>query len=97
MTIRNSDEIKIFAGNANLPMAEAVARFLETPLGKCRVNRFSDGEVWVEIDESVRGLHTFVLQPTSPPAHEHLMERLVIIDALKRDVPIGKKPGWARD
>lgn len=80
----DSDEIKIFAGNSNQAMAEAVARFLETPLGKCRVNRFSDGEVWVEIDESVRGLHTFVLQSTSPPTNENLMELLVVIDALKR-------------
>jgi ribose-phosphate pyrophosphokinase len=82
--MRGSDEIKIFAGNSNPAMAESVARFLETPLGKCRVNRFSDGEVWVEIDESVRGLHTFVLQSTSSPVNEHLMELLVMIDALKR-------------
>jgi ribose-phosphate pyrophosphokinase len=80
----DSDEIKIFAGNSNAAMAAAVGRFLETPLGKCRVNRFSDGEVWVEINESVRGLHTFVLQSTSPPANENLMELLVVIDALKR-------------
>ncbi len=80
----DGDDIKIFAGNSNPAMAEAVGRFLETPLGKCRVNRFSDGEVWVEIDESVRGLHTFVLQSTSPPANENLMELLVVIDALKR-------------
>src|SRR5262249_42605803 len=79
-----SEDIKIFAGNSNPAMADAVARFLQTPLGKCRVNRFSDGEVWVEIDESVRGQHTFVLQSTSPPANEHLMELLAVIDALKR-------------
>ena len=79
-----SSEIKIFAGNSNTLMADAVGKFLEVPLGKCRVQRFSDGEVWVEIDESVRGLHTFVLQSTSPPANEHLMELLVMIDALKR-------------
>jgi ribose-phosphate pyrophosphokinase len=77
-------DIKIFAGNSNPLMAQAVARFLEAPLGKCRVNRFSDGEVWVEIDESVRGQHTFVLQSTSPRANEQLMELLVVIDALKR-------------
>ena len=82
--MRGSEDIKIFAGNSNPLMADAVARFLETPLGKCRVNRFSDGEVWVEIDESVRGQHTFVLQSTSPPANEHLMELLVMVDALKR-------------
>jgi ribose-phosphate pyrophosphokinase len=81
---KSSDEIKIFAGNSSPMMAEAVSRHLETSLGKSRVTRFSDGEVWVEIDESVRGLHTFVLQSTSPPANEHLMELLVMIDALKR-------------
>ena len=79
-----SDEIKIFAGNSNPGMAEAVGRHLQTSLGKSRVQRFSDGEVWVEIDESVRGLHTFVLQSTSPPANENLMELLVMVDALKR-------------
>jgi ribose-phosphate pyrophosphokinase len=79
-----NDDIKIFAGNSNPVMAAEVARFLQISLGKCRVNRFSDGEVWVEIDESVRGQHTFVLQSTSPPANEHLMELLVVIDALKR-------------
>ncbi len=80
----HSEGIKIFTGTSNPGMAEAVARFLEAPLGKCRVSRFSDGEIQVEIDESVRGMHTFVLQSTSPPANEHLMEMLVMIDALKR-------------
>ena len=79
-----SAEIKIFAGNSNTVMANAVGVQLGVPLGACRVSRFSDGEVWVEIDESVRGLHTFVLQSTSPPCNEHLMEMLVMIDALKR-------------
>lgn len=79
-----SSEIKIFTGNSNRPLAEAVSRFLQTPLGRSRVTRFSDGEVLVEIDESVRGQHTFVLQSTSSPVNEHLMEMLVMIDALKR-------------
>ena len=64
-----SDEIKIFAGNSNKPLADAVSRALEQPLGRSRVTRFSDGEIQVEIDESVRGQHTFVLQSTSPPAN----------------------------
>ncbi len=80
----HSDEIKIFTGNSNRALAEAVSRYLETPLGRSRVTRFSDGEVLVEIDESVRGQHTFVLQSTSSPVNEHLMEMLVMIDALKR-------------
>lgn len=77
-------EIKVFAGNSNPGLAEAVARMLEMPLGHARIGRFSDGEVNVEVYESVRGLHTFVLQSTSPPANENLMEMLVLIDALKR-------------
>jgi ribose-phosphate pyrophosphokinase len=80
----SSDEIKIFTGNSNRSLAEAVSRVLEQPLGRSRVSRFSDGEIQVEIDESVRGQHTFVLQSTSPPANEHLMEMLIMIDALKR-------------
>lgn len=79
-----SDEIKIFAGNSNKALADAVSRSVEQPLGRSRVTRFSDGEIQVEIDESVRGQHTFVLQSTAPPANEHLMEMLVMIDALKR-------------
>jgi ribose-phosphate pyrophosphokinase len=80
----SSEEIKIFTGNSNRSLAEAVSRVLEQPLGRSRVSRFSDGEIQVEIDESVRGQHTFVLQSTSPPANEHLMEMLIMIDALKR-------------
>jgi len=77
-------EIKIFAGNSNPALAESVGRMLEIPLGKARVTRFSDGETMVEVGESVRGLHTFVLQSTSPPVNEFMMELLVMIDALKR-------------
>ncbi len=77
-------EIKVFAGNSNPNLADAVARMLEMPLGKARIGRFSDGEVNVEVYESVRGLHTFVLQSTSPPTNENMMEMLVMIDALKR-------------
>lgn len=80
----SSAEIKIFAGNSNPLLAERVAGILEMPLGKARIGRFSDGEVNVEVYESVRGLHTFVLQSTSPPTNESLMELLVMIDALKR-------------
>jgi ribose-phosphate pyrophosphokinase len=79
-----SAEIKVFAGNSNPELSSAVADILEMPLGKARIGRFSDGEVNVEVYESVRGLHTFVLQSTSPPTNENLMEMLVMIDALKR-------------
>ncbi len=76
--------IKIFSGNANPELAKSIVHFLELPMGEALVTRFSDGEVWVEIKENVRGMDTFVLQPTSNPANENLMELLVMIDALKR-------------
>jgi len=75
---------KIFAGNSNLPLAQAVTEYLETPLGKAEVGRFSDGEVKVEIGENVRGMDCFVIQSTSSPANNHLMELLIMIDALRR-------------
>jgi ribose-phosphate pyrophosphokinase len=80
----SSAEIKVFAGNSNAILSNEVARMLEMPLGKARISRFSDGEVNVEVYESVRGLHTFVLQSTCPPANENIFEMLVMIDALKR-------------
>jgi ribose-phosphate pyrophosphokinase len=79
-----NSEIKVFAGNSNAGLADAVSQHLEMPMGKAAIGRFSDGEVNVEVYESVRGLHTFVLQSTAPPANENLMEMLVMIDALKR-------------
>ncbi len=77
-------EIKVFAGTSNPAMAAKVAEHLEMPLGKARIANFSDGETMVEVGESVRGLHTFVLQSTCPPTNEHIMEMLVMVDALKR-------------
>lgn len=76
--------IKIFSGNANRPLAQSIVDYLELPIGKAEVKRFADGEVWVEIEENVRGMDTFIIQPTSYPANEHLMELLIMIDALKR-------------
>jgi ribose-phosphate pyrophosphokinase len=77
-------EIKLFAGNSNRPLADQVGHILEMPLGKANVSTFSDGETQVEVGESVRGLHTFVLQSTSPPTNEYIMEMCVMLDALKR-------------
>ncbi len=74
----------IFSGNANRELAEAICRFLETPLGHAQVTRFADGEVYVEIQENVRGSNCFVVQPTCTPVNDNLMELLVMIDALKR-------------
>ena len=76
--------MKLFAGNSNPALAGAVANYLGVPLGRARVERFSDGEIQVEIQENVRGLDCFVLQSTSAPANRHLMELLIMVDALRR-------------
>ncbi|MFP3867949.1 MAG: ribose-phosphate pyrophosphokinase [Desulfobacteraceae bacterium] len=78
------DELKVFSGNANLPLAEKICQYLEIPLGQASVGRFSDGEITVEIQENVRGKDVYVIQPTCMPVNEHLMELLVMMDALKR-------------
>jgi len=80
----NHGEVKIFAGNSNPKLAQAIADRLELPLGKCEVKTFSDGEVSVSIGESVRGCNVFVVQSTSAPVNDNLMELLVMIDAFKR-------------
>ena len=76
--------VKLVAGNSNRPLAEAIAAYLNTPLTKCTVRRFADMEVFVEVQENVRGDDVFVIQSTSFPTNDHLMELLIIIDALKR-------------
>jgi ribose-phosphate pyrophosphokinase len=76
--------MKILTGNSNRPLAEAIAAYLGLPLTKASVRRFSDMEVFVEILENVRGEDVFVIQPTSFPANDHLMELLVTLDALRR-------------
>ncbi|MDR7554040.1 MAG: ribose-phosphate pyrophosphokinase [Armatimonadota bacterium] len=76
--------LKVFSGSANPALAEEVAELLDLPLGEMEVFRFADGEVSVRIGESVRGEDVFVIQPTSPPVNEHLLELLVILDALRR-------------
>ena len=76
--------MKLVAGNSNRPLAEAIAAYLNIPLAKCSVRRFADMEIFVEILENVRGEDVFVLQSTSYPANDHLMELLIMIDALRR-------------
>ena len=76
--------MKILTGNSNRPLAEAISAFLNLPLTQASVRRFSDMEVFVEINENVRGEDVFVIQSTSFPANDHLMELLVTCDALKR-------------
>src|SRR5512138_3633488 len=76
--------MKLVAGNSNRALAEAIASYLNLPLTKSVVRRFADMEIFVEILENVRGEDVFVIQSTSFPANDHLMELLIIIDALKR-------------
>jgi ribose-phosphate pyrophosphokinase len=77
-------ELKIFAGNSNPPLAEEISQYLKVPLGKAVVETFSDGESKVEIKENVRGTDVFVLQSTSAPGNNNLMELLLMLDAFKR-------------
>ena len=76
--------MKLVAGNSNRALAEAIGEYLEIPLTACSVRRFADMEIFVEIQENVRGQDVFVIQSTSYPANDHLMELLIIIDALRR-------------
>jgi ribose-phosphate pyrophosphokinase len=76
--------MKLVAGNSNRPLAEAIADYLKVPLARASVRRFADMEIFVEILENVRGEDVFVLQSTSFPANDHLMELLIMIDALRR-------------
>jgi len=78
------DEIKIFTGSANRPLAEAIGRYIDVPLGQAEIGRFSDGEVQVEITENVRGGDVFVIQSICTPGNDHLMELLLMLDAFKR-------------
>lgn len=76
--------MKLMAGNSNLPLAQAIASYLEIPLTQANVRRFADEEIFVEILENVRGEDVFVLQSTAYPANDNLMELLIMIDALRR-------------
>jgi len=76
--------MKLFAGNSNRVLAEQISLYLDVPIGKANVRRFADQEIFLEILENVRGEDCFVLQSTSYPANDHLMELLIMIDALRR-------------
>jgi ribose-phosphate pyrophosphokinase len=77
-------KVCLFSGNANPALAAAIAQYLEAPVGKSRVTRFSDGESFVEIGENVRGVDAFIIQPTSSPTNDNVMELLIMADALRR-------------
>ncbi|MEO0615468.1 MAG: ribose-phosphate diphosphokinase, partial [Pseudomonadota bacterium] len=76
--------LALFSGNAHPKLAADIARHLHVPLAKAHVGKFSDGETTVEILENIRGRETFIVQPTCPPANDHLMELLVMVDACRR-------------
>ena len=78
-----NDKLKIFSLNSNESLAKEVAEEIGRPLGQCSVKRFSDGEVQINIEESIRGCDVFVIQSTSNPVNDNLMELLIMIDALK--------------
>lgn len=78
------DPLKIFTGNANPELAKKVAAYLNVPMGDATVKKFSDGETFVRINENIRGADCFIIQSTSAPANDNLMEVLVMIDAMKR-------------
>jgi len=78
------DEIQVFTGNSNRPLAGEVCRVLDVALGQAEVRRFSDGEVMIEIAENVRGGDVFVIQSTCTPVNDHLMELLLLLDAFRR-------------
>jgi ribose-phosphate pyrophosphokinase len=81
---RVDEKFKIFSGTANAPLADEVCNFLGMPRGQAMVKRFADGEVYIQIQENVRGCDVFVMQPTCRPVDEHLVELLLMIDAFKR-------------
>src|SRR5512133_3722961 len=81
---RTDDKFKIFSGTANVPLADEICAFLGMARGQAQITRFSDGEVYIQLLENVRGSDVFVVQPTCFPTDQHLIELLLIMDALKR-------------
>jgi len=82
------NELVLFSGNGNIALSEAIAKQLNLKLGASKVERFSDGEISVKIEKNVRGMDVFLIQPTCSPAHENLMELVIMVDALKRSSAI---------
>ncbi|WP_420906096.1 ribose-phosphate pyrophosphokinase [Candidatus Magnetaquiglobus chichijimensis] len=78
------EKMRIFSGTANLELGRRIAEYLSVPMANATVRRFADGEIFIQIDENVRGRDVFVVQPTSNPANDHLMELLIMVDALHR-------------
>ncbi|XP_027335575.1 ribose-phosphate pyrophosphokinase 1 isoform X1 [Abrus precatorius] len=81
---RNSNRLKLFSGTANPALSQEIARYMGLELGKISIKRFADGEIYVQLQESVRGCNVYLIQPTCPPANENLMELKIMIDACRR-------------
>ncbi|KAF2308787.1 hypothetical protein GH714_017996 [Hevea brasiliensis] len=81
---KNSSRLKLFSGSANPALSQDIAWYMGLELGKINIKRFADGEIYVQLQESVRGCDVYLLQPTCPPANENLMELLIMIDACRR-------------
>src|SRR6187549_3352399 len=77
-------ELKVFAGSANRDLAERICKYIGAPLGQATISSFPDGETYVRIEENIRGHDIFIVQPTSPPTNDHLMELLIMVDAARR-------------
>lgn len=82
--IIDGKKVQLFALSANVELAKEISEYSGIPISKCEINKFADGEIGLNIEQSVRGNHIFVVQPTNNPVNEHLMELLIMIDALKR-------------
>uniref|UniRef100_A0A0D9VBP7 ribose-phosphate diphosphokinase n=1 Tax=Leersia perrieri TaxID=77586 RepID=A0A0D9VBP7_9ORYZ len=82
--VKNDTRLRIFSGTANPSLSQEIASYLGLELGKINIKRFADGEIYVQLQESVRGCDVFLVQPTCPPANENLMELLIMIDACRR-------------
>jgi ribose-phosphate pyrophosphokinase len=77
-------ELKVFTGSANRDLAERICKYIGAPLGQATISSFPDGETYVRIEENIRGHDVFIVQPTSPPTNQHLMELLIMVDAARR-------------
>src|SRR5437870_2217058 len=77
-------ELKVFTGTANRDLAERICKYIGVPLGQATISSFPDGETYVRIEENIRGHDVFIIQPTSPPTNQHLMELLIMVDAARR-------------
>jgi ribose-phosphate pyrophosphokinase len=81
---KSFENLRVFSGNANVPLAENICKYLNVPLGRAKISTFADGEINVKILDNIRNRDVFIIQPTCPPVNDHLMELLIMVDAAKR-------------